>query len=195
MRLLHSWILTNAVGFAAGFGLFLSISELIIGNKNMTSAFLGHFIGLMVFGIILAFSQSLVLNRQNIKTLKWIVSGALGFTLVMLVIWPLYLTKIWPAEGPIEPLIISLVSCTFLGLMVYIFYRKDLAGTGYFLIMWIIGAIAGIVISALLMIFIISKLGLPFIAEMAVFTLITGAIAGLISGGSIKRLIPHDPKH
>ncbi|MFN2440818.1 MAG: hypothetical protein ABR503_16555, partial [Chitinophagaceae bacterium] len=170
------WTVANAIGFAVGFALFLLITERLIGHKNTTTAFWGHFTGLLIFGAFLGFIQSLVLRRHNIHTGKWIVSGILGFVLVMAVIWPLYLTKTWPAAGPVEPLVISLTACFFLGLMVFLFYRKQLLGIGKFFVWWLVGVITGISISAGLMVLLVTKLklGLPFVIDMAIFTLSIG---------------------
>lgn len=182
------WTAANAIGFAAGFALFLVTTEVLVGTKNMTTAFWGHLIGLMIFGAFLGFIQSLVIRRENINIGKWILSGMIGFLLVMAVIVPLYLTKIWPAAGPVEPLVISLTGCFFFGLLIFLFYRKQLTGIGKFFLWWVVGAIVGISISASLMMLIITRLGLHFVIEMAFFTLIIGAIAGFISSRSAGRL-------
>lgn len=68
--------------------------EMLVGTKNMTTAFWGHLIGLMIFGAVLAFIQSpVVIRPQNINAGKWILSGMIGSLLVMEVVVPLYLTK------------------------------------------------------------------------------------------------------
>ncbi|MFN2458807.1 MAG: hypothetical protein ABR502_11455 [Chitinophagaceae bacterium] len=182
-----AWIAANALAFAVGFALFLFTTERMIG-ENMNTAFFGHFIGLLLFGAFLAFVQSLVIRRLQIATGKWILSGIVGFVLVMAVIWPLYLTKIWPADGPFEPIVISFTACFFLGLMLFILYKKQLAGIGKFFLWWVVGTIVGIALSAALIIFIVSKMGLPFVIEMAIFTLIIGLVAGLISSRSVRNL-------
>jgi len=76
-------------------------------NMSENARLIGMGIGLAVFGSVFSLGQAIILKQYLPKLWAWILNGALGYIVVLLIIWPLI--GIWgEIEGPVEPLTLVL---------------------------------------------------------------------------------------
>ena len=180
------WLSACSIGFAAGFPIFLVITEAIFGHATMTLGFVGHLVGLAVFGTIVASSQSFALRELVSGRSRWVIAGAVGFALVTLVIFPLYYFGVWPSPLPIEPLVITLCAGVFAGTLQWWSERKG-PNSGQWLRLWIIGVIAGVAIGHVAMTLMTRlAMAISFPVDMAVFGAIVGGVAAAISAPGVR---------
>ena len=132
------WTLANALGMSLGFlasAQFLNFYEYglnfekhwIFGDDldmSDNARLIGKGIGLAIFGSVFCLGQVLVLKQYLPKIWAWILNGALGYIVVLLIIWPLI--GIWGRiEGPVEPLTIVLGGTLFMLILQWRYLRKQ----------------------------------------------------------------------
>ena len=120
-RFILSWALANAIGMSVGFLAFIQFLQFYrfildfklhwdfkaAQNLDRSTDFvvLGISMGLPLFGAISSAAQGIILNRFLPKIGYWVLNGALGYLMVVLIIFPFGNT--WGhIEGPVEPLTI-----------------------------------------------------------------------------------------
>jgi hypothetical protein len=185
-----AWAAACALGFGLGFPVFLLFTEAIVGHGTMARGFIGHLVGLAVFGAVVASCQAVALRRLLPSPSRWILAGAAGFALVVAVITPLYWTGVWPSPLPVEPIVITLCAGAFAAALQWLAVRRAAGRPSRWLVLWVAGMAAGIFAGALVMMLIDSlKLNIPFGPDMGIFGLVVGAIAGAISGGAILSML------
>lgn len=187
------WSAACALGFGLGFPVFLLFTEVIIGHRPATApwpGFVGHLIGLAVFGAVVASCQAVVLRGLLPSPGRWILAGALGFALVIAVISPLYWAGVWPSPLPIEPIVITLCAGTFSAALQALAVKKAAAHPSRWLVLWVVGMATGIFAGALVMMLVDSlRLNIPWGPDMGIFGLIVGGIAGAISGRALLSML------
>lgn len=186
------WTIANALGLSLGFLAFIQTLMFYSfglnfdlhwdfdapGNPDKGSGYIirGLALGLTVFGVVFTAFQAFVLRRYLPTTWRWILSGLLGFALVVLIIWPF--AEIWGhIPGPVEPFVV-----VFSGsLLTLIFQWRYLRTHGIAplkpFIWYVVGVVVGLIFTLALMYFLI-WIGMKFTWAMDV------AIIGLIVGGS-----------
>lgn len=185
-----AWAAACALGFGLGFPAFLLFTEAIVGQRTMASGFVGHLVGLAIFGAVVASCQAVVLRRLLPSPSRWVLAGALGFALVIAVITPLYWTGVWPSPLPIEPIVITLCAGAFSAALQWLSVRSAAGRPSRWLALWVAGMAAGIFAGALVMMLVDSlRLNIPFGPDMGIFGLIVGAIAGAISGRALLSML------
>jgi len=186
VRSRSGWLAACAIGFAAGFPIFLVFTEAVFGHATMTLGFVGHLVGLAIFGTIVAASQAIALRDLSSGALHWMIAGAIGFALVTLVIFPLYYFRVWPTPLPIEPLVITLCAGVFAGTLQWWGERRSPSASRW-LRAWIAGIVAGVVAGYAVMT-LMSRLdiAIPFPLDMGVFGAVVGGIAGAISAAAMR---------
>lgn len=162
-----------------------------------------HFVHLTVFGGVIGWLQTKVLQTPDVRPLPWVLLTALGFAslFVFEAVRPGIVTGGHPA--PIEPLLIGVGGGAIAGFFQWLYLRsRDIIATKW-LALWIGGLGAGAVLAALLL----TLLGLlgPFVrsvlSESDVITVgqivffvvygpTVGATAGLVSGHAMIDALP-----
>lgn len=175
------WIAANAAGWATGFPIFLLFTEVIVGHATSAAAIIGHVIGLAVFGATVAVCQTVALPG-SVDRGRWILAAAIGFASVNLVIGPLYWFRIWPADGPVEPMTITLLAAVFAALA-QAMGAGDAFNRSRFITLSIGGGALGVAAGAGVMMVLmdILRTGLSWGTSVAVFGLVVGAISGALT--------------
>lgn len=185
-----AWAAACALGFGLGFPVFLLFTEVIVGHRTMETMFVGHLIGLAVFGAVVASCQAVALRHLLPSPTRWILAGALGFAMVMAVISPLYWTGVWPSPLPVEPIVITLCAGAFAATLQWLAVRRAVGSGSRWLALWLAGMAAGIFVGSLAMMLIDSlRLNIPYGPDMGIFGLIVGAIAGVISSRALLSML------
>jgi hypothetical protein len=184
-----AWTTACAIGFAIGFPIFLVFTEVVFGTSTKATGFVGHLLGLALFGAVVGTCQAVVLpNITNAR--RWVIAGALGFALVTLVIFPLYFFGLWPTPLPVEPLVITLCAGAFAGALQWQSEGRS-PHLSRWLTFWIIGLAAGVAVGAMVMPA-LDRFGImpPFLPSMAIFGGLVGAVAGGVSSRAIRPSAP-----
>jgi len=197
---LLKWTLSNAFGLGIAF--VVSLQTLMILEYGpdtdrywkfgqpldyaSLSTYLYYLISFIVGGAVFGWAQSLVLKTKNIKPLSWILATVIGFTLIILIDWPLiYTENLGIIPGPVEPLIFTVGGCAFAGMIQILLLKRLNINNKKWFLMWIIGLIVGVLVSALFFMFFADMIGLNWPLEVFFSGFIIAGVASLISGKTL----------
>lgn len=185
------WIAANALGWAAGFPTFLLFTERVFGHETHAAALGGHVVGLAVFGAVVGICQATALPRTAADTGRWIAAASAGFAAVNVLLAPLYWLKVWPAPGPVEPLVITLTAA-LLAAIAQAATARIAFSRFRFVALSLAGAAVGVAAGAAAMMGLMEGLraNLSWEASMAIFGLIVGSVSGGITRRSIRDASP-----
>ncbi len=199
------WTLANSLGMSLG---FLAVLQFIMfyefglnfekhwdfeadSGISENSKLIGIGIGLAIFGSVFSLGQAIILKQYLPKLWAWILNGALGYIVVLLIIWPLI--GIWgEIEGPVEPLTIVLGGTLFMVILQWRYLRKQGIKPTRPFIWFGAGVLLGIIPLPLL--FMVIGLNVPWAAELAIMGLILGGSAGFLSARHFQKALEERSK-
>ena len=195
------WTLANALGMSLGFLAFIQFLMFYGHGLNFEmhwdfeaqenldiseNAMLGGIgIGLAVFGSVFSLGQAIILKQYLPKLWAWVLNGALGYIVVLLIIWPFI--GIWGRiEGPVEPLTVVVGGTLFMLILQWRYLTKQGIKTARSFVWFGVGVLLGIILLLLLF-----KVGMnvPWAAEIAIIGLIVGGSAGFLSGRHFQKVL------
>jgi len=194
------WTLANALGMSLGFlasGQFLMFYYYGLNFEmhwdfgadlgiSENARLIGNGIGLAVFGSVFSLGQAIILKQYLPKLWAWVLNGALGYIVVLLIIWPLI--GIWgEIEGPVEPLTLVLGGTLFMLLLQWRYLRKQGIKPARPIIWFGASVLLGII--PLLLLFMVIGLNVPWAAEVAIMGLIVGGSAGFLSARHFQKVL------
>ncbi len=162
-----------------------------------------HVVHITLFGAVIGWLQTRVLQTPAVRTRWWVLLTALGFSSIFVfeAFRPGIVSGGHPA--PFEPLLIGIGGGAFAGLYQWLYLRKKRIGATRWLGLWIAGLGAGAVLGAVALT-LLGFLG-PFmrsvLSERALFTVgqvvfylvygpAVGLMAGLVSGRALLEALP-----
>jgi hypothetical protein len=194
------WTLANALGMSIG---FLSAIQFLMFyeygldfDKHWSSGsglglseidrLISIGLGLAIFGAIFSFAQAIILNQYLPKIWRWVIYGALGYMVVLLIIWPFI--GIWGSiPGPVEPLTLVLGGTLFM-LVLQWRYLKKLGVKPARPILWFgAGFLLGLLPVNLLFMFIWPNV--PWGVDIAIMGVLVGGAAGLLSAKHFQKVL------
>jgi len=194
------WTLANALGMSLGFLAFIQFlmfygyglnfeMHWVFGAESDMSEnamLIGIGIGLAVFGSVFSLGQAIILKQYLPKLGAWILNGALGYIVVLLIIWPFI--GIWGRiEGPVEPLTVVLGGTLFMLILQWRYLRKQGIKPARPIMWFGAGFLLGII--PLLLLFMVIGLNVPWAAEVAIMGLIMGGFAGFLSARHFQKVL------
>ena len=194
------WTLANALGMSLGFLAFIQFlmfygyglnfeKHWIFGadiDMSENAMLIGIGIGLAVFGSVFSLGKAIILKQYLPKIWAWILNGALGYIVVLLIIWPLI--GIWGRiEGPVEPLTVVLGGTLFMLILQWRYLRKQGIKPARPFIWFGAGALLGI--SPLALLLMVIGLNVPWAAELAIMGFIVGGSAGFLSAKHFQKVL------
>ena len=194
------WTLANALGMSLGFLAFIQFlmfygyglnfeKHWIFGadiDMSENAMLIGIGIGLAVFGCVFSLGQAIILKQYLPKIWAWILNGALGYIVVLLIIWPLI--GIWgKIEGPVEPLTIVLGGTLFMLILQWRYLRKQGIKPARPIMWFGAGALLGVAPLFLLFYFILGDI--PWAMEIFIMGLVIGGCAGLLSARHFQKVL------
>jgi len=196
------WTLANALGMSLGFLAFIQFLMFYGHGLNFemhwdfeaqenldiseNAMLIGIGIGLAVFGSVFSLGQALILKQYLPKLWAWILNGALGYIVVLLIIWPLI--GIWgKIEGPVEPLTIVLGGTLFMLILQWRYLRKQGIKPARPIIWFGAGVLLGVAPLILLLYFIHGDI--PWALEICIMGLIIGGFAGFLSARHFQKVL------
>lgn len=208
-RVLARWTLANAIGMSLGFLAFIQTlmflgfgldlgmhwsSEAVenLGTEDPEYAErllrIGLVVGLPLAGTILTSCQAFVVRRLLPRVRTWILAGPLGFSAVILLIWPL--TAIWgDIPGPVEPFTIVGGGLLTTAVVQWSYLRRhDIAATRW-LVLWLAGLPLGMVVFMGVYMLVDLVVSVGWAAEVALIGFLVGGTAAAVSGKSLFRAI------
>jgi hypothetical protein len=201
-RFLAEWVGANAVGLSLGFLAVLQTGFLIQFGSNTelhwTSGALGRgvapyarFTGLLIGGAILGLAQAWALRGRLPRVTPWVVAAAVGFGLVILVIWPLVRADVWGhIPGPVEPIAITIGGGSLAGVGQWWYLRRNGIVATRWLIFWVGGLVGSVALTFLVFFLVLGVLQLPlnWPAEVALSGFVAGGTAGAMSAVAMSTL-------
>ena len=165
-----------------------------------------HFIHITVFGAVIGWLQTRVLQAPGIRAGWWVLLTSLGFASIFVfeAFRPGIVTGGHPA--PFEPLLIGVAGGTIAGTYQWAYLRRRGIAATKWLAFWIVGLCAGAVVAAIILT-LLGFLG-PFMRSVIperhlfsvsqlVFYIVygptVGAVAGLSSGSAMMEALPDPP--
>lgn len=198
-RSLWAWTSANALGLGLGFPAVLQTGFLIQFGLHTelywTPQALGQgvsiyarLVGLLVGGAILGAAQAVALPARSVSLVGWVSFTAVGFGLVVAVMWPLWSAGLWGhIPGPVEPIFITVGGGTLAGILQYLLLRRrDVVATRW-LVLWIGGLVASLAPLVLAFILLEKVLGLSLSwpVELGLNGFVVAGVAALISGRAL----------
>jgi hypothetical protein len=194
------WTLANSLGMSLGFlasqqflmfydhGLNFEMHWVFGADIDMSenAILLGKGIGLAIFGSVFSLGQALILKQYLPKIWAWVLNGALGYIVVVLIMWPLI--GIWGSiPGPVEPLTIVLGGTLFMLILQWSYLRKRGIKPARPILWFAAGALLGVVPLFLLFYFILGDI--PWALEICIMGLIIGGCAGFLSAKHFQKIL------
>jgi len=194
------WTLANALGMSLGFLAFIQFlmfygyglnfeKHWVFGTDSDMSEnamLIGIGIGLAVFGSVFSLGQALILKQYLSKLWAWVLNGALGYLVVLLIIWPFI--GIWGSiEGPVEPLTVVLGGTLFMLILQWRYLGKQGIKPARPILWFGAGFLLGII--PLFLLFMVIGLNVPWAAEVAIMGLIMGGLAGFLSARHFQKVL------
>ncbi len=195
------WTLANALGMSLGFLAFIQFlmfyghglnfeMHWVFGappDMSENSMLLAMGIGLAIFGIVFSLGQALILKQYLPKLLwAWILNGALGYVVVLLIIWPFI--GIWGSiEGPVEPLTVVLGGTLFMLILQWRYLRKQGIKPARPIVWFGAGGLLGIL--PVLLLFMVIWTNVPWGVDIAIMGLIVGGSAGFLSAKHFQKVL------
>ncbi len=153
-------------------------------DMSENALLIGMGIGLAVFGSVFSLGQAIILKQYLPKLGAWVLNGALGYIVVLLIIWPFI--GIWGRiEGPVEPLTLILGGTLFMLILQWRYLRKQGIKPARPITWFGAGVLLGII--PLLLLFM--GLNVPWAAEVAIMGLIPGGSAGFLSARHFQKVL------
>lgn len=196
------WFCANAVGLSLGFTAVLQTGFLLQFGLNFEEhwspaalgqgVWLGYrFIGLLLGGLIFSAFQALALAPRLPRVSAWVGSGAIGYGLVAVIIWPFWVADVWGRiPGPVEPMLITIGGGSLMGLIQWWHLRSSAVNATKWLLWWLAGLLVSLPVTfaVFVTLIVVLKLQLPWAAEVALNGLVAGGVAGLISARATQSL-------
>ena len=194
------WTLANALGMSLGFLAFIQFlmfygyglnfeKHWIFGadiDMSENAMLIGIGIGLAVFGSVFSLGQAIILKQYLPKLWAWVLNGALGYIVVLLIIWPLI--GIWGRiEGPVEPLTVVLGGTLFMLILQWRYLRKQGIKPARPIIWFGAGALLGVL--PILLLFMVIWTNVPWGVDIAIMGLIVGGSAGFLSARHFQKVL------
>ena len=194
------WTLANALGMSLGFLAFIQFlmfygyglnfeKHWIFGadiDMSENAMLIGIGIGLAVFGSVFSLGQAIILKQYLPKLWAWVLNGALGYIVVLLIIWPLI--GIWgKIEGPVEPLTIVLGGTLFMLILQWRYLRKQGIKPARPIIWFAAGVLMGML--PVMLLFMVIWTNVPWGVDIAIMGLIVGGSAGFLSARHFQKVL------
>jgi len=205
-KLLFKWIIASALGLGVGFVVSIQTGMLFEFGFNWEKhwnwtgqsvdqdalSYLSILLGWLLAGVILGWTQSLILRSYLKNVAHWILATVSGFgTAAVIMDWPLIAMGVLGSiPGPVEPLIFTVGGCTFAGIFQYLMLRRR-GFNGYrWLLLWIIGLVAGVVPTGIIMMsFETLSISMSWPMELFVNGMIVAGTAALFSGKALFKVL------
>ena len=196
------WTLANALGMSLGFLVAAQFTMFYKYGLNFemhwdfgsgadqnfskSSMLLKQGIAAAIFGSIFSSGQALILKKYLAKPWAWILNSALGFILVLLIIWPLIGIGIWgKIDGPAEPLTIVLGGTLFMIILQWRYLRKQGIKPARPFIWFGVGALLGVL--PVMLLFMVIWTNVPWGVDLAIMGFIVGGSAGFLSAKHFQK--------
>jgi hypothetical protein len=194
------WTLANALGMSLGFlaaqqfvmfydfGLNFEKHWVFVADVDISknAMLIGRGLGLAIFGSLFSLGQAIILKQYLPKLWAWILNGALGYIVVLLIIWPFI--GIWgEIEGPVEPLTVVLGGTLFMLILQWRYLRKQGIKPARPIIWFGAGVLLGII--PLMLLFMVIGLNVPWAAQIGIMGLILGGSAGFLSARHFQKVL------
>jgi len=194
------WTIANALGMSLG---FLSLIQFLMfyehglnfekhwifgGDIDMSenARLIVIGIGLAIFGSVFSLAQALILKQYLPKVWPWVLYGALGYMVVLLIIWPFI--SIWGSiPGPVEPLTLVLGGTFFMLILQWRYLRKQGIKPARPILWFGAGVLMGLLPVVLLFMFIWPNV--PWGVDIAIMGLIVGGSAGFLSARHFQKVL------
>ncbi len=194
------WTLANALGMSLG---FLSALQFLMFfqygldfdkhwqfdsghemSENARLILIG--LGLTIFGAIFSSAQAIILNQYLPKVWPWVLYGALGYMVVLLIIWPFI--SIWGSiPGPVEPLTLVLGGTLFMLVLQWRYLKKQGVEPSRPILWFGAGFLLGLLPVVLLFMFIWPNV--PWGVDIAIMGVLMGGAAGLLSAKHFQKVL------
>jgi hypothetical protein len=194
------WTLANALGMSLG---FLSAIQFLmfyeygldfdkhwssgsgLGQSEM-DRLISIGVGLAIFGAIFSSAQAIILNQYLPKVWTWVLYGAIGYMVVLLIIWPFI--GIWGSiPGPVEPLTLVLGGTLFMLVLQWRYLKKQGVEPARPILWFGAGFLLGLLPVNLLFMFIWSNV--PWGVDIAIMGVLVGGAAGLLSAKHFQKVL------
>ena len=193
------WTIANALGMSLG---FLSALQFLMFYQygldfdkhwseaghglSETSRLISIGFGLAIFGSIFSFAQALILKQYLPKIWTWVLYGALGYMVVLLIIWPFI--SIWGSiPGPVEPLTLVLGGTLFMLVLQWRYLKKQGVEPARPILWFGAGFLLGLLPVVLLFMFIWPNV--PWGVDIAIMGVLMGGAAGLLSAKHFQKVL------
>lgn len=195
-----AWVAVTSTGLGIGFLAVLQVIMLIeFGQLSWAedvpeggAAYLSRFVSLLVGGAVLGAFQTVFLRSYKVPVIPWIIATAVGFSTLVLVIFPLlYLGQWGNIPGPAEPIITIVGGCSFAGIFQYVILKRNQIKPGKWLAVWIASLVFGLVPTGLTFILLEGPLQISISWPVQVFLsgFLIGGFAALFSGKTFLRAL------
>jgi hypothetical protein len=192
-RSYFAWFAVTSIGLGVGFLAILQVIMLIeFGQISWEAdipeggvAYLSRFVSLLVGGAVLGAFQAVFLRSYAIPVGPWIIATAVGFSALVVVIFPLlYLGQWGNIPGPAEPIITIVGGCSFAGMFQYVILKRNQIRAAKWLGVWIVSLIFALVPTALIFILLEGPLqiSISWPVQVALSGFLIGGFAALFSG-------------
>jgi hypothetical protein len=194
------WTLANVLGMSLG---FLSAIQFLmfyeygldfdkhwssgsgLGQSEM-DRLISIGLGLAIFGAIFSSAQAIILNQYLPKVWTWVLYGAIGYMVVLLIIWPFI--GIWGSiPGPVEPLTLVLGGTLFMLVLQWRYLKKQGVEPARPILWFGAGFLLGLLPVNLLFMFIWSNV--PWGVDIAIMGVLVGGAAGLLSAKHFQKVL------
>ena len=192
---LLSWSLLNGLGLGIAFVVSLQLGMILeygfnsdmywkfVPPKRNFWTFLDLFLGAISLGLVVGLFQSWVLRFSGISSKKWVLITILGFGILAIINLPIYMMDmIGKFEGPIEPIMITVLGSTLAGIVQFRFLRTRYYLKIKWLLLLILGLILGTVLFGIFITFFGEKLKISWPMEAFLNGFFVGTIGALLSG-------------
>ena len=203
---LFGWVTATGLGLGLGFVAVLQTGMLIefgfdwkmhwnwIEEPAPQNAieYVSILVSMLAGGLILGSAQALILRSRSMPVIRWVLPTVVGFGVVAVAIdWPLLaLGVLGNIPGPVEPLIVAVGGGSFAGIFQFLTLGRRGVRAKKWLFLWIVGLIAGVVPTALMMISVeTAGLTLPWALDVFLTGLIIAGVAALISRKGVVRCL------
>jgi hypothetical protein len=194
------WTLANVLGMSLG---FLSAIQFLmfyeygldfdkhwssgsgLGQSEM-DRLISIGLGLAIFGAIFSYAQAIILNQYLPKVWTWVLYGAIGYMVVLLIIWPFI--GIWGSiPGPVEPLTLVLGGTLFMLVLQWRYLKKQGVEPARPILWFGAGFLLGLLPVNLLFMFIWPNV--PWGVDIAIMGVLVGGAAGLLSAKHFQKVL------
>jgi hypothetical protein len=196
------WSIANALGLSVGFVAALQTGFLLQFGFNFDAhwspealgqgVWLGYrFIGLLLGGTIFAIAQTVVLPPVVPRLAPWLLTGALGYGFIAVVMWPFWAAGLWGSiPGPVEPLLITIGGGCVMGVLQWLLLRTHAVNATNWLAWWLLGLLVSLPATFVTFFIVLGilKLQLSWPSQVALSGFVVGGVAGLLSARATRSL-------